>query len=271
MTISGPGGYSHTFGNNISSGSWGVREEFNIDRTDIFSTSYSVSYAQALDMYNWAAGLISDPQNSYGLLGRNCVDFVRDMFSAGGLGNQISSMIQWLDTPVNHYAAISDWLVANGFGPMWDGVGSFVGAFGELGSHVINAATAAWNGFGDMVGSAYNFISDLGASAGGFIGDLATSIWDFFRLFGKDNSEGDGDMETEGASAVLDDDFLLDSYNVEGGSAAFDAIEVSSTYGDAIFPTPDWAQTEPSWLPANDDVVFRFVDDTHHHADYMFG
>ena len=239
VTISGPNGYSYTFGNNINGGEWGVRVETNLGRTDIHSTHYSITYGQAVAMHGWAASLISDPNNSYGLLGRNCVDFVRDMFSAGGLGNQISSMIQWLDTPVNHYAAISDWLVANGFG--------------------------------DMVGSAYNFISDLGASAGGFIGDLATSIWDFFRLFGKDNSEGDGDMETEGASAVLYDDFLLDSYNVEGGSAVFDAIEVSNTYGDAIFPTPDWAQTEPSWLPANDDVVFRFVDDTHHHADYMFG
>jgi hypothetical protein len=183
ITLNGPNGYSYTFGNNTTDGNWGVRREFNDGRTDMFSTHYPVSYDQMMSMYNWVTGIMADPGNSYGLLGRNCVDFVRDMFGQAGLGNQISSLMQWLDTPVNHYAALTDWLALNGFGPVWDGIGEVLGFAGEVGSFLLNAATSAWNGLVDMATSAYNFISNIGDQIGGFATDLYNRIVNFFQQF----------------------------------------------------------------------------------------
>lgn len=214
ITLTGPDGWTHTFGNNTTDGSWGVREEFNDGRTDMHSTTYPATYEQVMAMYNWVAGILGDPNNSYGLLGQNCVDFVRDMFSVAGLTNQISSLMQWLNMPVNYYAAITDWLESNGFGPIMDGIGATLGAFGELGSIVINAAGDAWNWASDMATAAWDLIGNLGDAVGGFVGSLADSIADFFRNFGKGNDEGTEQQETEegaGRSASGSDYLTLDA------------------------------------------------------------
>ncbi|MFT4955555.1 MAG: hypothetical protein ACI8U3_001948 [Brevundimonas sp.] len=161
-------------------------------------------------IYDWVTGIMNDSGNSYGLLGRNCVDFVRDIFNVAGLGNQISHMMQWLSAPVNFYAQITDWLEMNGFAGIMDGIGEVLGFFGEVAELTMDAAEAAWDWTGDMANAAWDFVGYLGDVVGGFVGDLAQSIADFFKPFGKGNDAGDGDMGTVDQLAfVSGDDFVL--------------------------------------------------------------
>jgi len=68
LTLSGPGGWSATFGNNVNGGTWGVRMESLTGRNP-YQTTFDISYDQFMAMYNWASDLIANPQNSYGLHG----------------------------------------------------------------------------------------------------------------------------------------------------------------------------------------------------------
>lgn len=232
ITLYGPDGWTQTYGNNTTDGSWGVREEDNSWRapsTVQMSERIYVTYEQMMSMHTWITNILSDPNNAYGLIGQNCVDFVRDVLSAAGIGEQVSLFMAWLNTPVTYYAAITDWLEANGFGPIMDGIGATLGALGELGSIVINAAGDAWNWAGDMATAAWDFIGNLGDAVGGFFGGLADSIADFFRNFGKGNDEGTEQQETEdGAgraagdfdSLTLDsDDFVLAIVDEQGSAS----------------------------------------------------
>ena len=191
--------------------SGGVRVENNVGRTDIHSTHYAATYEQVMAMYNWVTQVMADPGNSYGLLGRNCVDFVRDMFNVAGLGNQISHMMQWLNEPVNFYAQITDWLEMYGFGGIMDGIGEVLGFVGEVAELTMNAAAAAWNWAGDIASAAWEFVGNMADAVGGFVGDLAEAISNFFKPFGKGSDDGDGDMETVEQIIFPSDDFMLTS------------------------------------------------------------
>ena len=52
ITLSGPNGWSYTYGNNTNNGSWGVRVEDNSTRdpSTINSTTYPVTYEQMMEM-----------------------------------------------------------------------------------------------------------------------------------------------------------------------------------------------------------------------------
>ena len=271
ITLSGPNGWSYTYGNNTNNGSWGVRVEDNSTRdpSTINSTTYPVTYEQMMEMYNWATGILGDPNNSYGLLGQNCVDFVRDMFNVAGLTNQISSLMQWLDLPVNYYAAITDWLDANGFGGIMDGIGATLGAFGELGSMAMNAAADAWNWAGDMATAAWGFVSGIGDAVGGFFGGLADTISDFFNRIGKGNNEGGEHEETLDPQGfrMADDDFLM-----KGDAGGDDLTDVVVT----AFNSP-WSQDAdiiPLFSAANDesisDITFDVVFQPISQDEYAF-
>lgn len=215
-------------------------------------------------MYGWITNILNDPNNSYGLLGQNCVDFVRDVLSAGGLGEAVSDFMAWLDTPVNHYATITDWLDANGFGPIMDGIGATLGAFGELGSIMINAASDAWNWASDMASNAWDFVGSLGGMVGGFFGELANAISNFFGLFGITDTPGHTLPEADGARAFDgDDDFLL-----QGSDWSTDAWSLTSA--DTL---PAW-NDEPAvvalWVPANDDLMASPAAPVHVHDDLLF-
>lgn len=169
--------------------------------------------------------------NSYGLLFRNCVDFVRKVAEFAGLGTDISEMIQWVDTPVNHYASITDWLRGNGFGDILDGIGWAVGGLGELGEMGMDAAGRAWDWAVGVGRSAYDWVSDIGDQIGGFASDLWGQITSFFGgIFGDGSpgGTGGGDSETHGRSFTSDDDFIITGED----SLAFDnAYSVSNSDG----------------------------------------
>lgn len=107
VTFTGPDGQPQTFGNNTNNGEWGVRVE-NLVGRNYFSTHHDVTAEQFFASRNLVSEIIGGDQNSYGLIFRNCVDFVRKVAAFGGLGTDISSLFQWVDTPVNYYASITD-------------------------------------------------------------------------------------------------------------------------------------------------------------------
>lgn len=214
--------------------------------------------------YNLIAGIMADENNDYGLLGENCVDFVRDVLMAAGLGDQVSPLMQWVDAAVNHYAAISDWLLANGFGDIWGGIGDVLGAFGELGSLMINAASDAWNWASDMASNAWDFVGSLGGMVGGFFGELANAISNFFGLFGITDTPGHTLPEADGARAFdSDDDFLL-----QGSDWSTDAWSLTSA--DTLAAWNDEPTVVALWVPANDDLMASPAAPVHVHDDLLF-
>jgi hypothetical protein len=155
-------------------------------------------------------GILNDPFQSYGLLGRNCVDFVREVLEAAGLEG-VSERMQWVDAPVNHYAVIMDWLDGHGFGPIMEVIGDVLGEIGELGNMAMDAVGRVWDFAMDIGQTAFDFVMDLGDQIGGFASDVMGSIFDFFgSIFGPGPGH-EGDTPVVNGFMAVDDDWLVSS------------------------------------------------------------
>jgi hypothetical protein len=246
-----------TFGNNTSTNTnggieWGVRNEQSIyGRADMGNGTWiPITQAKYEQMLEYMEQRADDPDDYYGLLFRNCVDFIRDVLQGGNVDRDVSELITDPDLPVTIYARMTDFMENAGFGGLMDGIGYAVGLAGEGLELVLNLANQAWQLTGDIMTAAGNFVSDVGSAIGGFFGSVATAVSNFFQtIFPDDEEDPPGDIQPNSVG-WNDDDFVLS----EASMAALpepDGYVVDPIYPD-LDPTPDNEGFIVFVNPAND-------------------
>lgn len=126
----------------------------------------------------------ADTDAGYGLFGENCVDFVRSMLEAAGLGSSVSIFMLSISTlPVTLYAQLTDFMHQNGFGFILNMVGDALEDLGGVGNYIYNSSQVAWGhvmdgNFGQAALSLFGGIAGgLGALGANILGALG-DFWD---------------------------------------------------------------------------------------------
>lgn len=193
ITLTGPGGVSHTFGSNTQGLTWGgVQREgaddpgFNPNRVIAGQVTMEISEGQFNSMLTLGNQRDADTAAGYGLFGENCVDFVRTMLEAASLGNSVSAFMTgvWY-APVYLYAQMTDFMHQNGFGFILNMVGDALEDLGGVGNLIYSAGQAAWGhvmdgDFGQAVTSLFGGLASgfgaLGSNIMGALGDFWNAL-----------------------------------------------------------------------------------------------
>lgn len=146
-------------------------------------------------------GLSVNGEYGYGLIGQNCVDFVRNVLDVAGLSNIDLANYLPLDSLVRDYTVATDFLDDLGVYGAVDFVGDIIEGFGLAGNELVNGFQDAFYDFsqGDFLGG----IASIWDGVTGAISDVFDGILDAF---------GFGDEEDWSAMDYDSGDWHYDDY-----------------------------------------------------------
>lgn len=175
------------FGANVGNGLNGIRNEtaqYGSRTDDYIALNLTITESQYNNMLNRAQGMASDLNAGYGLVGANCLDFVRYILAYGGIdSSNMSAMTTGAPVALRAYAWATDFMYANGASPVLNLIGDVCENVGSAGQAILDSAASSWSIFtsGDLLGGIESMVGGFVSAVSQLVSDILGALSDFLN------------------------------------------------------------------------------------------